>query len=155
MRNTLEFSVAWTARIGILACVLVLAGQAAELTPAGTWKTVDDRTGKPRGVVRIYEDSGRFFGKIDAALDPKEEHLRCRYCRGERKDQPVIGLLILRNMKPGHHAGEFEGGDILDPETGMVYRCLLRLADDGNKLIVRGYIGFSIFGRSQQWFRQP
>jgi uncharacterized protein (DUF2147 family) len=76
---------------------------------------------------------------------------RCYKCAGDRKGAPVIGLVILRGMT--RHGLEFDGGDILDPETGSVYRCKFLLSDDGAKLFVRGYLGLSIFGRTQTWIR--
>lgn len=137
--------------LGFLAA---LAAVAAAPGPAGLWKTVDDKTGKPRGTVLIYEQKGAFFGRITSAIDPEEARERCVPCKDERKDQPVIGLLILRNMKR-RADGEYDGGDILDPDTGTVYRCKIRLAEGGKKLVVRGYIGFSLLGRSQTWSREP
>jgi uncharacterized protein (DUF2147 family) len=127
---------------------------AADAGPAGVWKTVDDKTGKPRGTVLIYEQNGAFFGKIASTFNPKEADERCTLCKDKRKDGPVIGLLILRNMKE-NSGGEYDGGDILDPDTGAVYRCKMRLAEGGKKLVVRGYIGFALLGRSQVWSREP
>lgn len=118
---------------------------------AGRWQTVDDATHKPRGVVRLYERDGAVFGRIEAVLDPKEAAERCTDCRDERKDQPVVGMVIVRNMR--RHGDEYSGGDILDPDTGSVYRCRMRLEDGGKKLVVRGFIGFSLLGRSQTWLR--
>jgi uncharacterized protein (DUF2147 family) len=62
-------------------------------------------------------------------------------------------MVIIRNMRK--NGAEFSGGDILDPDNGSVYRCKMRLTDDGTKLIVRGFVGFSLLGRSQTWFREP
>jgi uncharacterized protein (DUF2147 family) len=123
----------------------------AEASPVGRWKTFDDRTHKPRGIIRIYEENGTFFGKIESSFNPAELTERCHKCAGDRKDAPVIGLVILRGMT--RHGSEFDGGDILDPETGYVYRCKFSLSGDGAKLFVRGYLGLSIFGRTQTWIR--
>ena len=68
------------------------------------------------------------------------------------KDQRIVGMEILRNMKPD--GDEWTGGEILDPETGKTYKAKMKLADDGKNLVVRGYIGFSLFGRSQTWVRR-
>lgn len=139
----------------LLALLFVLMAQAAAagVSPAGRWQTFDDKTKKARGIVRIWEEHGAFFGKIEATLDPEEGKHVCDKCPGDRKDKPVIGLLILRNMK--QKGSEYSGGDILDPDNGSVYRCTIRLAEEGRKLIVRGYIGFSLLGRSQYWVRLP
>jgi uncharacterized protein (DUF2147 family) len=126
--------------------------RASEPTPAGLWKTVDDKTGKTRGCVRIYESNGEIFGRIESSVDPKDAREKCDKCSDERKNQPLIGLVILRSMK--RNGGEYAGGDILDPETGIVYRCKLRMVEAGRKLVLRGYIGASLFGRSQVWIRE-
>jgi uncharacterized protein (DUF2147 family) len=122
-------------------------------SPVGLWKTVDDKTGMARALVRIYIQDGKYFGRIEQSFTPGAESRRCTVCSDERKDQPIIGLVIVRNMML--HDGEYGGGDILDPDTGSVYRCKFHLEHDGTILIVRGYIGISLLGRSQTWQRQP
>jgi uncharacterized protein (DUF2147 family) len=124
---------------------------ASAATPEGLWKTYDDKTGEARALVRIYRQDGALFGKIEATLVPDENEEHCSACTDERKGQPVVGLIILRGLKAEKDG--FAGGDILDPETGSVYRCSLRLEEEGSRLIVRGYIGLSLFGRSQTWLR--
>lgn len=121
-------------------------------SPIGLWKTFDDKTGKARGLVRIYELEGKYFGKLEESFTPGAEHRVCAVCTDERKGQPVIGLLIIRNLQ--HEDNEYAGGDILDPESGSVYRCKMHLEQDGTRLVVRGFIGFSLLGRSQTWQRQ-
>lgn len=123
----------------------------AEGSPVGLWKTFDDRTHKARGTIRIYEENGSFFGKIESSFNPEEYRERCGKCAGDRKDAPVIGLVIMRGM--AMHGSEYNGGDILDPETGFVYRCRFLLSMDGKHLLVRGYLGLSILGRTQTWIR--
>jgi uncharacterized protein (DUF2147 family) len=124
---------------------------AADLSPVGVWKTIDDKTGKPKGLVRIFERSGEYFGKIEVSLsDHKKE--RCDVCKDERKDQPLIGMEVLRHMK--RSGNEFVSGDILDPDNGSVYRCKMKLDAQGKKLQVRGFIGFSLLGRTQTWIRE-
>jgi uncharacterized protein (DUF2147 family) len=126
--------------------------RAADLSsPLGLWKTFDDHTGKARGVVRIYDQGGKLFGRIEQSFTPGGETRVCKPCSDQRKDQPIIGLVIIRNMRPDR--GEFAGGDILDPESGTVYRCKMHLEQAGSRLVVRGYIGFALLGRSQTWER--
>ena len=62
----------------------------------------------------------------------------------------MLGLIIIRNMK--RTDDEYSGGDILDPDTGSVYRCKMHV-EGGTRLVVRGYIGFSLLGRNQTWQR--
>jgi uncharacterized protein (DUF2147 family) len=129
------------------------ASQAADPhSPIGLWKTVDDKTGMPRAIVRIYVQDGKYFGRIERSFAPGAESRVCSVCKDERKNQPIIGLLIIRNVTL--LGGVYSGGDILDPDTGSVYRCKLRLEKDGTVLVVRGFIGISLLGRSQTWQRQ-
>jgi uncharacterized protein (DUF2147 family) len=127
------------------------AAAASAETPEGLWRTFDDRTGEARALVRIYRQDGALFGRIEESFGPGEAEARCEACTDERKNQPIVGLTIIRNLKPDEDG--FDGGDILDPENGSVYRCKVHLADEGKKLIVRGYLGLSLFGRSQTWLK--
>jgi uncharacterized protein (DUF2147 family) len=124
----------------------------AAVSPIGLWKTFDDKTGAARALVRIYEQDGKLFGRIEQSFTAGAENRVCRECTDERKDKPIIGLIIIRNVKAAD--GEFSGGDILDPENGSVYRCKFHLEDNGARLVVRGFIGISILGRTQIWRRQ-
>jgi uncharacterized protein (DUF2147 family) len=129
-----------------------MAYAAGAPSPLGLWKTFDDKTGKPRALVRIYLQDGKYFGKIEQSFTPGAETRVCAVCTDERKNQPIIGLLIIRNVSL--RDGEYGGGDILDPDSGSVYRCKFHLENDGAVLVVRGFIGFSLLGRSQTWRRQ-
>jgi uncharacterized protein (DUF2147 family) len=131
--------------------LLVCTLQAA--SPVGRWRTFDDKTGKPRAVVAVYEQNGRLFGRIESSFNPQTPPKRCTRCTDERKDQVVVGMVIVRNLRP--KGAEFTDGDILDPDNGSVYRCRMKLSPDGATLQVRGYIGFSLLGRSQSWTRLP
>jgi uncharacterized protein (DUF2147 family) len=145
----------WFALSSALAFAPAYAALAADdlQSPVGLWKTVDDKTGMARALVRIYIKDGKYFGQIEQSFTPGAESRRCAVCSDERKDQPIIGLVIVRNMMP--HDGEYGGGDILDPDNGSVYRCKFHLEHDGAILVVRGFIGISLLGRSQTWQRQP
>ena len=120
-------------------------------SPTGLWRTIDDRTHKTRGLVRLFEKDGAIFGKIEASFDPREAAEVCAKCDGDRKDKPVIGLVFLRDMKK--RGSEYSGGDILDPESGTIYRCLFTLSGDGETLQVRGYFVARLLGRTQVWQR--
>jgi uncharacterized protein (DUF2147 family) len=129
-----------------------VAHAAGAPSPLGLWKTFDDKTGQPRALVRIYLQDGTYFGKIEQSFTPGAETRVCAVRTDERKNQPIIGLLIIRNVSL--RDGEYGGGDILDPDSGSVYRCKFHLENDGAVLVVRGFIGFSLLGRSQTWRRQ-
>jgi uncharacterized protein (DUF2147 family) len=138
---------------GVLALLLIApAGALAQsASPVGMWRTFDDRTGKERGLVRIYEANGRLYGNVEATIDPAEAKRTCTKCEDDRKDRPLIGLNIIRGL---HRDGDaWDGGTILDPGTGEVYRCSIHLEDGGRRLVVRGYLGISLLGRSQTWVR--
>jgi len=140
----------------VLTCVLAsgLAGAAAEMdSPVGLWKTIDDKTGKERSLVRIVENNGVFEGKVEKIFEKPDDdpnHL-CKKCEGARKDKPIIGMTFLWGLKKD--GDQYSGGEILDPDNGKTYRAKMRLTEGGRKLEVRGYIGLSLFGRSQTWLR--
>jgi uncharacterized protein (DUF2147 family) len=135
-----------------LAALAASAGAGDLNSPVGTWRTIDDKTGRTRSIVQVYEQGGELFARVERDLTPDGATALCTRCKDERKDQPKVGLVFMRHMKLDD--GEYRGGDILDPDNGSIYRCKLRLEDDGRKLKVRGFIGFSVFGRSQTWERQ-
>ncbi|MFV0237724.1 MAG: DUF2147 domain-containing protein [Flavobacteriales bacterium] len=113
----------------------------------GKWKTIDDETGKAKSIVEIYKKGSQYYGKIVTLLiKPSSE--TCVECKDDRKDKPLVGLEIIRNMKL--EDGKYEGGNIMDPKTGKIYKCLIK-ANGSDKLDVRGYIGFSLIGRTQTW----
>jgi len=125
-------------------------------SPVGRWRTVDDRTGQVKSIVRIREQNGTLYGTVEKVFNPPAPNPLCIACTGALKDRPVIGLQILwglRKDSDDKNGDEWSGGWILDPETGRIYRCTLALEDRGRKLRVRGYIGFSIFGRTEHWLR--
>ena len=143
----------WIARIVLFLAPMAMWSAEADLrTPVGRWRTVDDKTGKPKAIVAIYMENGRLYGRVEATLDPNAKKV-CDLCKDERKNQPVVGMVILRGMAA--HGEEYSGGEILDPKNGSVYRCKMRLENHGRTLSVRGYIGFSLLGRSQTWTREP
>jgi uncharacterized protein (DUF2147 family) len=132
--------------------VVVGAGSlllAAE-SPVGTWKTVDDKTGKVVSEVEVYEQGGKLFGKIVGLTEPNDKQGKpktCTHCSGTDKDKPIIGLVIIRDLDPS--GGRYKGGTILDPKDGKVHKAEIWV-DDGT-LKVRGYIGF--FYKTQTWVK--
>jgi uncharacterized protein (DUF2147 family) len=128
---------------------------AQSMSPAGLWKTVDDNTKKEKSLVRIVQTGGVYTGKVEKIIDPDApKDAVCKDCSDERKDQPILGMTIVRNMKQSaDDKAVFEGGDVLDPDNGKVYKAKLKVVDNGSKLDVRGYIGMPMFGRTQTWIR--
>lgn len=116
----------------------------------GKWKTVDDQTGEAKSIVEIYEKEGKIYGKVVEILNPDKKDAKCQNCKGADKDKPVLGLVIVKGLsKDGK---EWSGGQILDPNNGKTYKCIMNL-DGTDKLNVRGYIGISLLGRTQTWTR--
>lgn len=136
-----------------LAAIVLMAITApalAQMSPLGLWRSVDDKTGEPKAEVRIVDNAGALSGRIEKTLR-KDAKPTCTECRDDRKDQPMVGLEILRGGKNDEGKDAWEGGRILDPENGKDYRASLTPIDGGKKLQVRGYLG--PFWRTQTWQR--
>ena len=128
----------------------------------GTWITIADQ-GKDRGkqtsYIEIFEKDGLYFGKITKILTPpKPDNPKelCVKCSGELKNKPILGMVIIKNMKKTGEVDEkaglkYGGGTILDPDDGDTYKCTIWVK--GDVLTSRGYIGISLIGRSVEWLR--
>ena len=163
----------------LLALLLAPIPSLAQQTPVGRWRTFDDKTGQERGLMVIEDHGGTLTGRIGGILDPVEAARVCENCKDARHGQPVLGMTVMTGMR--QDGDKWDGGVILDPETGSSYHCTMQLQDGGAKLTrhfcstrpdgtcrigslcqptspscryVRGYIGISLFGRSQTWLRQ-
>jgi uncharacterized protein (DUF2147 family) len=113
----------------------------------GKWKTIDDKTGQAKSIIEIYVKNDKYFGKIIEIFDKSKRDKLCEKCEDQDKNKPVLGLVIIKNIKK--EGSSFENGTITDPENGKTYSC--SLTPSKNKLKVRGFIGFSMFGRNQTW----
>jgi uncharacterized protein (DUF2147 family) len=140
---------------GGAAAQVTSANAAAVLSsPAGLWKTIDDDGKTEKSLVRISDAGGVFSAKVEKITDPAKADSKCDQCTDERKDKPVVGMTIMRNVKAAaDDKNLWDGGDILDPNNGKVYKVRLKLADGGRKLDVRGYVGAPLLGRTQTWIR--
>jgi uncharacterized protein (DUF2147 family) len=129
------------------------AQPSSRTSPVGRWKTVDDATGKVNSVVVIWEENGNLYGKIEKLVDPdpRDPVPRCVLCEGEMKGKPLMGLRILWDLRKD--GDQWSGGKILDPDNGKTYKCYITVENGGKKLKVRGFIGFSMLGRTQYWLR--
>jgi len=141
------------AMVGVALCVM--AGSSwAQMTPVGIWHSLDDKTGEPRGEIQIVEKEGVLTGRVLRSLrhDPHAKKT-CEDCKDDRKGQEIIGMEIIRGVKPDASADNLwaNGGKILDPENGKEYTVKMTLKDAGQKLQVRGYLG--PFYRTQIWLR--
>jgi uncharacterized protein (DUF2147 family) len=134
-----------------LLLLLIITGNACAQNTAiiGQWQTIDDETGKPKSIVQIDEQAGKVYGKIVQLFrSPKEDpDPICHKCTDYRKNQKVIGMVILEQLEP--KGKEWSGGKILDPANGKIYDCKIWL--EQGQLKVRGYLG--LFFRTQTWQR--
>ena len=117
----------------------------------GTWVTQDDETGKQKSEVLIYKEDGKLYGKITKLLLPEDQGKKCVNCKGANKDQPIEGMIIIKDLELEDDT--WEEGTILDPKSGKVYDCYVDF-EDTNTLKVRGFLGFSLLVRTQIWKRK-
>jgi len=143
--------VRWIAVMGL--AITGMAAQAAGI--AGLWQQVDDKDGQLNSLVRIEIVAGEVqativkgYAKPGKTLDPDA---RCVACPGEFHDKPLMGLRFLWGLKGSDR--EWDGGQILDPAEGKIYRAKATLSEDASRLTVRGYVGVALFGRNQVWRR--
>ena len=139
----------------VAAALLIHAAAFAQATPVGLWKTIDDETKKEKSLIRVSETGGVLTGTLEKFLDPATKpDVVCDKCSDERKDKSILGMTLVRNVKKNaNDAALWDGGDILDPNNGKVYKARLKPVDGGQKLEVRGYIGVPMIGRTQTWVR--
>ncbi|WP_281765596.1 DUF2147 domain-containing protein [Neptunitalea lumnitzerae] len=132
----------------IIALSFVCSGSAQSVL--GKWKMVDDKNGKARCIVHIYEKDGIVYGKILELLNPDKKDAVCKDCDDHRKNKKVEGMVVIENMKKA--GDKYEGGEILNPDSGKFYRCKLWLDEHNSDVLhVRGYLAF--FYRTQKWYR--
>lgn len=139
-----------------LAATLILALSSvcamAQMTPVGLWKTIDDDGKTEKSLVRITESGGVLTGSIEKIFDPAKQAATCDKCTDDRKDQPVLGLAIIRNVRQdADDKTLWTGGEILDPANGKTYRTRLKPVDGGKSMEMRGYVAFIY--RTQLWQR--
>jgi len=134
---------------------LFVAGSAlAQMTPLGTWHTIDDKTNEVKSEVQITESGGVLTGKVTKLLRKGANQAAvCDECSDDRKGKPVLGLEIIRGAKKADGKDVWEDGKITDPENGKAYSLKMTPVDGGKKLDLRASIG--PFGRTQTWVRTP
>ncbi|CAM1357460.1 MULTISPECIES: DUF2147 domain-containing protein [Tenacibaculum] len=117
----------------------------------GKWENRDEETNKVDSVIEVYQKDGKAYAKIIEITDQNRQTAVCDKCTGKQKNKAILGMNILSGLKKD--GKEWNGGKILDPKNGKEYKCYIKL-EDKNKLKIRGYIGFSLLGRTAYWYRK-
>lgn len=140
--------------LGTLVSVLSCGSMAKDIT--GIWKNIDDKTGSSKAVLEIRKESnGTYTGKV-IKVTPRPGYTPkqlCVNCPAPYTNKPILGMDILRNLQESGE-NDFTGGRIIDPLTGKIYSMKAKLSPNGNRLLLRGYVGVSALGRSQTWIRE-
>lgn len=136
-------------KIILFAYILVNSYQTNQIE--GVWITQDDETGKKKSEVLLYKNEGKLYGKILSLLLEEDKGKLCVNCKGENKNLAIEGMVIVEGLEL--NGKTWEEGTILDPKSGKTYSCYITFEND-NTLKVRGYIGFSLLGRTQKWIRK-
>jgi uncharacterized protein (DUF2147 family) len=146
--------------IGAIGAVVFMSAAALPLRAAdpsaiGLWEQVDEKSGKPESWFKISERNGVYQGNIVKIFfkPGEDENWVCDKCEGDERGRPVLGLALIKGMQRSGNL--YENGTIMDPRDGSVYKAKMTLSQDGKTLEVRGFLGFSLLGRSQYWNRLP
>jgi uncharacterized protein (DUF2147 family) len=139
-------------RYFIFSLLIFMGAYATAQSCTGLWITIDDATGYKKSIVELYKKEGVLYGKVVYIYKRGKDgpNSKCTECSGKLYNQPILGMLIVKQLK--WNGSEWEGGTILDPDNGKTYTCSMWLNESNpDKLNVRGYIG--PFFRTQEWIR--
>ncbi len=117
----------------------------------GIWESRDEKTNKIDSFIEVYKKGRKAYAKVIDIVDKNGQNTVCDKCKGENKNKPILGMNILYGLTKKE--SEWSDGEILDPRNGKKYTCYIKLVGK-NKLKIRGYIGFALFGRTTYWYRK-
>ncbi len=132
-------------KIALAVASLAVSGVALA-DPTGVWRTVDDQTGQAKSLVRITNEGGKYVGRIQQLFGGNV----CDKCEGSYKGKNLSGVTVLWGVS-SEGGNKYGGGTIMDPKNDKRYK--VALTDNGNTMVVRGYVGVSALGRNQTWQR--
>ena len=132
-------------KIALAVAALAVSGMALA-DPVGVWRTVDDETGQPKSLVRITNEGGKYVGRIQQVFSGNV----CNVCSGKYKGKNLSGVTVLWGVS-SEGGNKYGGGTIMDPKNDKTYK--VTMTDNGNSMVVRGYVGISALGRNQTWQR--
>jgi uncharacterized protein (DUF2147 family) len=133
----------------IMAALVFAAAPLWAASPIGKWKTIDEKDGKAKSIVEVYEQNGKIYGKFLEMLNPADKNKVCDKCEGADKGKPIVGMVFIKGLKAD--GDEYTGGTILDPGSGKIYKGKLKVVEGGKKLKASGCISFICKG--QTWLR--
>lgn len=135
----------------LVSITLVNAQTASSKNPyLGIWKNLDDEDGQEKSHIKVYMDKNELKAQVIKLL-PAATLKTCDKCKGVNKGKSIEGMLLLTGMKK-QKDGSYSDGEILNPKNGKLYSCTVSM-DGNDKMKVRGYLGFSMIGKTQYWYR--
>lgn len=115
----------------------------------GVWQA-----GKGKGHIQIFKENGKYYGKLIWLTNPKDANGKPKLDKNNPnaslRTKPLLGLTMLKNFK--YDNGEWSGGQVYNPSDGKEYKAYIKLKDL-NTLDLRGYVGISLFGKTDTWIR--